>query len=298
MEAHVGDQDRRPLDPPGGGGAHRARSSAATNPTGGPPYRVRWERRATRACSSRPGTATVVPPNPSRLSGRAMAKDTGTAPAPRSADKVRNVALVGHAGAGKTTLAEALLVADRRAAPGRPGRGRHDLPRHRGGGDPAAALGVARRGDRRARRAPDQPARHPRLARLRGRAARRPARRRRGPVRRLGGQRRRRHDRGALGGVRGGRHAPGRRHHPARPGPGRRRRRRPAVPDSCSATASTRCTCPTAAPTAASGRSSRCSSRIPTATAAARGRPAPGRAHRGDHRRERGRDPHGPLPRR
>src|SRR3954453_23074273 len=40
-----------------------------------------------------------------------MAKETGPAPAPRPADKGRNVALVGHAGAGKTTLAEALLVA-------------------------------------------------------------------------------------------------------------------------------------------------------------------------------------------
>src|SRR4029450_11375633 len=40
-----------------------------------------------------------------------MAKDTSAAPAPRPAEKVRNVPLVGHAGAGKTTLAEALMVA-------------------------------------------------------------------------------------------------------------------------------------------------------------------------------------------
>src|ERR671938_724310 len=42
---------------------------------------------------------------------RDTGRDTAQAPGPRPAEKVRNVALVGHAAAGKTTLAEALLVA-------------------------------------------------------------------------------------------------------------------------------------------------------------------------------------------
>ena len=225
-----------------------------------------------------------------------MAKDTGTAPAPRPADESAQRGARRPRGRGQDHARRGPARRHRRAAAGRPGRGRHHLPRHRGGGDPPAALGVARRGHRRARRAPLTLLDTPGSPGLRRRAAGRPAGRRRGAVRRLGGQRRRRRDRAAVGGVRRRRACRGPSSSPSSTGPAPTSTRPSGSARCCSGRASTRCTWSTAAPDGAvRGLVSLLEPRRPTAPG---GRPAPLRADRGDHRRERGRGAHGALPRR
>ena len=166
----------------------------------------------------------------------------GGAPAADQPGSVRNVVLVGHSGAGKTSLVEALLVATGTVS--RAGRVEDGttVTRLRRGRAPPAAVDLPRARTGRARRGEGQPAGHPRLRGLRRRPPGRPARRGRRPVRRVRRRRRRRRHPHPLGGVRRGRHAARRGHHQARQGPRRlrrggrdlpadvRRRRAPAVP--------------------------------------------------------------------
>ena len=108
-----------------------------------------------------------------------------------AADRIRNVALVGHRGAGKTSLHEALLFeAGATSRLGSVPDRHHGVGlRPRRAGAPDVDLGDAQLAD--VAGAQDQPARHARRAELRGRRARRPARLRVGGVRHQRGDGRR-----------------------------------------------------------------------------------------------------------
>ena len=123
-----------------------------------------------------------------KTSEKGLAGDT--APAVTEPGRVRNVVLVGHSGSGKTTLVEALLAATGDDQPGRhrsPTAPRSPITIRR----PYASSGRSRCPAPRVMHdgRQDQPAGHPGLCRLRRGAARRPAGRGRRALRRLRGRR-------------------------------------------------------------------------------------------------------------
>ena len=158
-------------------------------PPGGRARRTWWCREAPFVQSPRPGTRTRG----------SWVKTFPTA-------KIRNVALVGHGGAGKTSLAEALLLRRRGDPPPGPGRGRLDGLRLRPRGAAPQHLGLARARPVRARRPQGERARHARVRRLRRRRRRRDPGRRPRAVRRVRGRRRRGADRDRVEARRAARH--------------------------------------------------------------------------------------------